>query len=159
MGLWRGFAPAEFDGASTLDLVRRAIAVTADAQATVNAVLGAPGIASPATTGGRRRTDLEQSIEVAAALVTSPAPPRVVYVHGWGDFDNHEGQATRHQDMMEQLNAALQTLFAAVESAGVSQRTVVMTTSEFGRRPAFNRSATDHGTAGAHFIIGPAVTG
>ena len=35
----------------------------------------------------------------------------------------------------------------------------VMTTSEFGRRPAFNGSGTDHGTASAHFVIGAGVAG
>ncbi|MDJ0954026.1 MAG: DUF1501 domain-containing protein [Acidimicrobiia bacterium] len=158
-GLWRGLAPAGFDDTSALDVVRRAIEVTTDAQDQLNDVLGAPGVAAPTVSAGRRRSDLEESILVAAALVTSPTPPRVVYIHGWGDFDTHEGQADRHGDMMAQLNAALQSLFAAADSAGVCDRLVVMTTSEFGRRPAYNGSGTDHGTANTHFVIGPQVVG
>ena len=158
VGLWQGFAPAHFDGTSTLDLVRRAIAVTADAQATINSVLGSPALSSPAA-APQRRSDLEQSIEVAAALVTSPVAPRVIYIHGWGDFDTHEGQQTRHAEMMQQLNDALQTLFAAIDSAGASEKTIVMTTSEFGRRPTYNGSGTDHGTAASHLVIGTPVRG
>lgn len=37
---------------------------------------------------------------------------------------------------------------------------LVMTYSEFGRRPKENQSAgTDHGTAGAHFLLGGKVRG
>jgi uncharacterized protein (DUF1501 family) len=159
VGMWQGFAPARFDGTRTLDLVRQAIDVTADAQATINGVLGAPGLSSPATVSPERRSDLEQSIEVAAALVTSPVAPRVIYVHGWGDFDTHEGQATRHAEMMQQLDDALRTLFGAIDSAGVGDRAIVMTTSEFGRRPACNGSGTDHGTAASQLVIGAPVRG
>jgi uncharacterized protein (DUF1501 family) len=158
-GLWSGFAPARFDGAEALDTVRRAIEVTVDAQETINEILGAPGVASPTTQRTQPRSGLEQSIEVAAALVTSPNSPRVVYLHGWGDFDTHEGQATRHEEMMAQLNSGLAQLFAAAESAGVADRLAVMTTSEFGRRVAFNGSGTDHGTANSHFVIGAGVAG
>ena len=41
----------------------------------------------------------------------------------------------------------------------MSDRVVVMTTSEFGRRPEDNDGGTDHGTAAGHFVIGPAVVG
>ena len=36
---------------------------------------------------------------------------------------------------------------------------MILTTSEFGRRPLFNGSGTDHGTAAAHLLIGEPVTG
>lgn len=159
VGMWQGFAPARFDSDTTLDLVRRAISVTAAAQATVNDLLGAPGVGASGTARGPQRGDLEQSIEVAAALVTSPVAPRVIYIHGWGDFDTHEGQQSRHAEMMGQLDTALRSLFAAIDSAGVADRTLVMTTSEFGRRPAFNGNGTDHGTAASHFIVGSPVAG
>ena len=159
VGLWQGFAPAQFDGTSTLDLVRRAIAATTDAQTTVNGVLGAPAVSSPTSAQPRRRSELEQSIEVAAALVTSAVAPRIIYIHGWGDFDTHESQADRHDEMMQQLDLGLRTLFEAIDSAGVADRTIVMTTSEFGRRPAFNGSGTDHGTAASHVLIGTPISG
>lgn len=160
MGMGQGFSPAAFDGTQTIDVVRDAIAATVTAQSTVNDILGAPDVSAPTAGPQRRRgTDLEQSMEVAAALITSSAPPRVVYIHGWGDFDTHEGQAGRHQAMMQDLNTALAGFFTAIESAGMAERVTVMTTSEFGRRVAFNGSGTDHGTAGAHFVIGHDVIG
>ncbi|MES1239908.1 MAG: DUF1501 domain-containing protein, partial [Chloroflexota bacterium] len=45
------------------------------------------------------------------------------------------------------------------DAAGASERAVVMTVSEFGRRPAENGSGTDHGTAAPQFLIGASVTG
>jgi uncharacterized protein (DUF1501 family) len=61
--------------------------------------------------------------------------------------------------MMQQLDDALRTLFGAIDSAGVGDRAIVMTTSEFGRRPAYNGSGTDHGTAASQFVIGAPVRG
>ncbi len=159
MAMWQGFAPGDFDGAVLLDLVRAAIGITVDAANELNAKLDGAPADDPTPAGRRRRSDLGTSMEVAAALVTAPGPPAVVYVHGWGDFDTHEGQADRHQGMMETLNEALGDFFDAVEAAAVQDRVIVMTTSEFGRRPAFNGSGTDHGTANAHFLVGAPVAG
>jgi len=163
MAMWRGFAPSDFDGAVLLDRVRAAIANTVDAAGELNAVLGGQDAGTSGTSGtapaGRRRSDLATSMEVAAALVTGPNPPAVVYVHGWGDFDTHEGQEARHGAMMQALDDGLTGFFDAVESAGAQDRVIVMTTSEFGRRPAFNGSGTDHGTANTHFVVGAPVAG
>lgn len=160
LGMWRGFAPAEFDGASLLDEVRRAIASTVDAATTVNDALGSTqgdDAARPDRRG--RRVQLATSMEVAAALITAPSPPRVVVVHGWGDFDTHEGQRNRHDSMMEAMDESLATFFTTLDEAEMSDRVVVMTTSEFGRRAATNGSGTDHGTAASHLIIGNGVNG
>ena len=60
---------------------------------------------------------------------------------------------------MQQLDDALRGFFATVEAAGRGSEVAVMTTSEFGRRVAFNGSGTDHGTANTHFVVGAAVDG
>ena len=41
----------------------------------------------------------------------------------------------------------------------MSDRAIILTASEFGRRPRDNGGGTDHGTAAAHMLIGPAVAG
>ncbi len=162
MSMWQGFAPAAFDGAVLLDQVRAAIDATVTAADDLSDILDGSDVEDQASEeGGRggRRGDLGSFLSVAAALVTSPNPPRVIYVHGWGDFDTHEGQESRHGDMMTALNDGVSGFFAAIDAAGVSDDVIVMTTSEFGRRPAYNGSGTDHGTAGAHFVIGSGVAG
>jgi uncharacterized protein (DUF1501 family) len=60
---------------------------------------------------------------------------------------------------MADLDAGLEAFFTTLDQAGASERAVVMTVSEFGRRPAENGSGTDHGTAAPHFLIGPSVKG
>ncbi len=162
MSMWQGFAPAAFDGAVLLDQVRAAIDATVTAADDLSDILDGSDVEDQASEeGGRggRRGDLGSFLSVAAALVTSPNPPRVIYAHGWGDFDTHEGQESRHGDMMTALNDGLAGFFTEIDAAGVSDDVIVMTTSEFGRRPAFNGSGTDHGTAGAHFVIGSGVAG
>ncbi|MFV1999265.1 MAG: DUF1501 domain-containing protein, partial [Acidimicrobiia bacterium] len=159
MSMWQGFAPSVFDGAVLLDQVRAAIDTTVDASVDLNDVLGESPVETPPGQQNSRRGDLESSMEVAAALVFAPNPPKVIYVHGWGDFDTHEGQETRQAEMMATLNSSLGTFFETVDAAGAGDRVAVLTTSEFGRRAAFNGSGTDHGTAGSHFLIGSGVNG
>jgi uncharacterized protein (DUF1501 family) len=80
-----------------------------------------------------------------------------VYVTGVGDFDTHQGEEQRHPALLAEVDQAVEALFGGLGDA--ANRVVVMTTSEFGRRPAENGSGTDHGTANTHFLIGPAVKG
>lgn len=99
------------------------------------------------------------SMRLAAQLIASADPPQVIVVSGNGDYDTHEGLAERHPPLLAALDAGIGALFNTLERAGAGERAVVMTTSEFGRRAAENGTGTDHGTAAAHFVIGPAVRG
>lgn len=153
LGLWRSFAPAEVDPATMVGQVHQAIAGTADAAGAINQIMA--GVDAERVEG----TGLATSMAVAGALATAPEPPRVIYVHGWGDFDTHQGEARRHGDLMGELDDSLRAFFTTVDSAGRSSDVAVMTTSEFGRRVAYNGSGTDHGTANSHFVIGERVAG
>ena len=154
MSMWEGFAAAD---PSSIDLepVRTAIEATAAARAELGTALGGAG-------NGRRRRSragLVSDLDLAARLVASPAAPRVIYVHGFGDFDTHQGELGRHEQLMGQIDEALDGFFGTLDEFGVADRVLVVTTSEFGRRPRDNGSGTDHGTAAAHLVIGPAVAG
>ena len=99
------------------------------------------------------------SLALAAQLVASKVAPRVIYVSGLGDFDTHQGEAQRHPALMADLDAGIETFFSRLEAVGASDRALLMTVSEFGRRPKENGSGTDHGTAAPHFIVGTKVKG
>lgn len=77
-----------------------------------------------------------------------------------GSFDTHRNQPNLHANLLRQLAEGLIALRGALSEIGAWDRTVVMTFSEFGRRPRQNQSnGTDHGTAAPHFIAGGAVRG
>jgi uncharacterized protein (DUF1501 family) len=73
------------------------------------------------------------------------------------DFDVHHGEAPRQLTLLGDLEEGIDRLFAGLGPS--ADRALVMTTSEFGRRPAENGSGTDHGTANVHFLVGPSVKG
>ncbi len=155
-GIWNGFAPAGVP-MTELDPITRAIATTATAQMSLQRSLD-----PLATTLGRMEVDtysLEGQLALAGSLVASDVEAKVVYVHGNVDFDTHEGQRDRHGALLGALDRGLGHFFQIVEAAGVADDVVVMTTSEFGRRPQDNGGGTDHGTAGSHFVIGNGVRG
>lgn len=77
-----------------------------------------------------------------------------------GSFDTHQNQLPVHANLLRQLAHGLVALRSALTELGAWDRTLVMTFSEFGRRPRQNQSGgTDHGTAAPHFITGGAVRG
>ena len=77
-----------------------------------------------------------------------------------GSFDTHQNQLDLHASLLRQLAEGLVALRSALTELGAWDRTLVMTFSEFGRRPRQNQSnGTDHGTAAPHFIAGGAVRG
>ena len=77
-----------------------------------------------------------------------------------GSFDTHQNQPGAHANLLRQLGEGLAALKDGLTELGAWDRTMVMTFSEFGRRPRQNNSnGTDHGTVAPHFVAGGAVKG
>ncbi len=96
-------------------------------------------------------------LRLAARLINANLGIRVIHII-FGDFDSHANQATMHTSRMQEINAGLQA-FYGILSANFANRTLVVGTSEFGRRVKANATGTDHGTANAMFAIGSRVNG
>lgn len=157
---WSRFAPASPDPTSVLGEVQRAVTYTVEARDELASALGSTTRDNQAESGAYLdEASAQSALVLAAQLVTSDRAPRVIYVNGLGDYDTHQGEAERHPALMADLDAGLDAFFAALEAAGASDRAIVMTVSEFGRRPGENGSGTDHGTAAPHFVVGASVKG
>ncbi len=149
IGMWEGFVPSGAIGSA--DDAQQAIGAAVGARSELAAALNGT------STAQTRRPNIENELALAAKLINSGVSPTIIYVHGFGDFDTHLDQRARHDAMMTELNTALEGFWGALgENA---ERVVVLTASEFGRRPRDNGSGTDHGTAAPHLLIGPAVAG
>jgi uncharacterized protein (DUF1501 family) len=73
-------------------------------------------------------------------------------------FDTHVNQRDQHARLLTELANGLAELRDAANASGVWRNTVVVTTSEFGRRARENGSGgTDHGTAAPMFVLGGSV--
>ncbi len=96
----------------------------------------------------------------AAAFLSHADGPRVAVLE-LGGFDSHSLQALPNGGLdraLRELDAGIATLHATL--GGVWGQTVVVVATEFGRTVAMNGSGgTDHGTAGAAFVLGGAVAG
>ena len=98
------------------------------------------------------------SVRAAATVLVSRAAPVVSLT--LGGFDTHRGQLGTHAALMSNLSQAMVALKSALSEHGLWQNTLVLTTSEFGRRFKENASnGTDHGTANVLFASGGAARG
>ena len=161
LAAWGRFAPASPDPTTLLGEVQQAIKLTVEARdelaGTLAGTTSGTSAETPAAYGSQATASV--SLALAAQLVLGDRAPRVIYVNGLGDYDTHQGEAQRHPALMQDLDAAVEAFFTTLESAGAADRALVMTVSEFGRRPAENGSGTDHGTAAPQFLIGTKVQG
>ena len=100
---------------------------------------------------------LAGKLRTIAQLIDDGLPCRIYYV-SLGGFDTHANQAAAHAQLLGQLSQSLAAFTADVKARGHSDRVLVMTFSEFGRRVKENASAgTDHGSAAPMFLAGGAV--
>jgi uncharacterized protein (DUF1501 family) len=160
---WSRFAPADVDPTTAMGAIEQAIRSTARARRDLAGRLHPANVRAGDDLSDGRAYGQEQSataaLTLAAQLVVEEHAPRVVYVNGLGDYDTHQAEAERHPALMRDLDSGLDIFFTALDAAGVSDRAVVMTVSEFGRRAAENGSGTDHGTAAPQFLVGASVKG
>jgi uncharacterized protein (DUF1501 family) len=97
------------------------------------------------------------SLQTVAAMIAGGLPTRVYYV-SLGGFDTHANQRNRHDQLMTQLAAGISAFWNDMKSQGNSDRVLMMTFSEFGRRVEQNASGgTDHGAAAPMFLVGPKI--
>jgi len=143
----------------TLAAAQQAIPGTLDAVALLAAAAGNGRVSArkhAAPGAGRTAVDL---LATAANIIAMGVGTRVLTV-GVGGFDTHADQVERHQALLQDLAAGLESFFTALETSGDLDRVMVITTSEFGRQIVENGSAgTDHGKGGLQFVFGPSVAG
>ena len=104
-------------------------------------------------------TSLGEQLAVTARLIGGGLQTPVFLVAESG-FDTHAEQRGPHAQRLASLGGSLAAFWRDVQQQGLSDRVLVVTTSEFGRRVGENVSrGTDHGTAAPHFVLGQRVRG
>ncbi|MDX6720460.1 MAG: hypothetical protein QOJ63_2714 [Solirubrobacteraceae bacterium] len=81
-------------------------------------------------------------------------PVRCVTLNAQGGYDTHSDQTTQLSNNLLATAGNIRAFWRDLVLRGIEDRVVIMLWSEFGRRPEENGSGTDHGAAGAAFVIG-----
>jgi uncharacterized protein (DUF1501 family) len=104
-------------------------------------------------------TWLDYQLRDIARLITAGAGIRGFFAVQ-GGYDTHSSQALYQPMLLSQLSDSLAQFYAFLQTKGVSKNVVVMTMSDFGRRPGANLDfGTDHGGASVSFVLGDRVKG
>jgi uncharacterized protein (DUF1501 family) len=104
-------------------------------------------------------TYLDYQLRDIARLIQSGAGVRAFYAVQ-GSYDSHSAQAQSQPALLQQFSNSLAQFYTYLQDAGVSSNVLIMTMSDFGRRPAANLDfGTDHGGASVSFVLGDKVKG
>lgn len=100
-----------------------------------------------------------RDLESVATMILSGVDTSVYWVTLVG-FDTHSNQNAIHSNLLHHLADGLDAFARAMQRGGRWDEVLVLTYSEFGRRPQENRGkGTDHGTASAQLLLGGRVRG
>ena len=104
--------------------------------------------------------DFPKQLAGLAAMIAVGLPLRCVALEAPGMYDTHSDQPTALSDALAITASSLLAFQRDLEARGLADRVLVHVWSEFGRRAKENGSnGTDHGAAGAGFLIGSRVRG
>jgi uncharacterized protein (DUF1501 family) len=105
------------------------------------------------------KNQLAAALQLAAQLIVTGTGVKILHLT-LGGFDTHYTQQQRHDDLMGYFDRAVSAFHTDLAAHGMSDRVLIATWSEFGRRPKENASAgTDHGTSAPVFLMGDGVKG
>jgi uncharacterized protein (DUF1501 family) len=115
--------------------------------------------AAATSTASYPDTQLATRLKLIAQLLRSGSQARVFYTQQSG-YDTHATQLYTHAGLLRELSATLKAFLDDLRGSELSDRVIILTFSEFGRRVAENASAgTDHGAAGPVFLAGTPIHG
>jgi uncharacterized protein (DUF1501 family) len=109
---------------------------------------------------GSRASPVVELAKAAGEILSRPDGPRVATIDfgGWDTHISQQGEYSQLTRNLRLLDGSVTMLKTAL--GPVWQHTAVLIVTEFGRAVAPNGSGgTDHGTAGAAFVVGGAVRG
>ena len=99
-------------------------------------------------------TNIGNQFKITSKLITGGLSTPVYRLYQNG-YDTHIDQMNRHEQLLSELSSALNVFISEMETLGLLDRILIVTTSEFGRRVYENGSdGTDHGTSAPLFIFG-----
>ena len=104
-------------------------------------------------------TPFGNTLRTAAEVIAHPSGVAVIRISLNG-FDTHANQPQTQARLLTQFADGMVALKSALTELHRWNSSLIMTYSEFGRRPQDNDgNGTDHGTAAAHFVMGGQVQG
>ena len=144
----------------TEDLVTRVARMYAEDAALQDAFMKAKAANESMIGASDGSSNFPALMQSAATFLKDDTGPRVAFLE-LGGWDTHAGQMGYLGALHRNMVAVNDSLTAFKASIGpVWKDTVIVYVTEFGRTVAMNGSnGTDHGTAGAAFLIGGAVKG
>ena len=120
----------------------------------------APGFTSPVAYPKGEDDEFPRRLAGLAAMLGAGLPVRVVALTAPGMYDTHDDQPGELANGLKLTADSLLAFQRDLESRGLADRVLVHVWSEFGRRAKENGSnGTDHGAAGAGFLVGSRVNG
>ena len=103
-------------------------------------------------------TTIARKLKGIAQIHMADLGTRVFYCDH-GSFDTHSNQVGMHDTLWKDVSEGVEDFFEDLKEHGVGDNVIMLLFSEFGRRVHDNGSGTDHGAAGAAFVIGEPVAG
>ncbi len=95
-----------------------------------------------------------------AAMIGAKLPLRCVALEASGEYDTHAGEPAALASAFALTASSLFAFQRDLEARGIADRVLTLVWTEFGRRAQENGSqGTDHGAAGAAFLIGTRTAG
>ena len=103
-------------------------------------------------------TSIARKLKGVAQVHLANLGTRIFYCDH-GSFDSHANQMGMHATLWTEVSEAISDFFADLREHDAADNVIMLLFSEFGRRVHDNGSGTDHGAAGAAFVIGDPVKG
>ena len=103
-------------------------------------------------------TTLARKLRGIAQVHMADLGTRILYCDH-GSFDSHSNQVGMHDKLWRDVSSAVESFFDDLRENNAGENVIMLLFSEFGRRVHDNGSGTDHGAAGAAFVIGEGVKG
>ena len=82
-----------------------------------------------------------------------------IFYTAHASFDTHAGEMAAHPGLWKDISEGVSAFFEDLHAHGQGDNVLMYMFTEFGRRVRDNGSGTDHGAAGAAFVIGDMVKG
>jgi uncharacterized protein (DUF1501 family) len=119
-----------------------------------------PTYTSPVAYPSSDDNDFPKRLAGLAAMLGAGLPMRCIALSAPGDYDTHSNQPDELAKGLELTAASLAAFQRDLEARGLADRVLTLVWTEFGRRAEENGSSgTDHGAAGAAFLLGTRVRG